>query len=630
MKTERQCGLQWLAVCAFALATAMTLAARAAEPAPHIGYVYPAGGRQGTTFQVTVGGQHLAGVSRVLVSGVGVEASVVEYVKPTSRREAAELRLQLLRELQKNATDAQTLKTIAAIRKKLVGVARPANPVIAETVILRVTMAPGAEPGQRELRLAAHGLTNPVAFCVGQLPETAKESAEGVAPVGSEQAESREAANGAPKAPLDVALPATLNGQIMPGGADRYRFAARKGQQLVAAVAARKLIPYLADAVPGWFQPALTLYDARGIELAYAERYGFRPDPVLHFVVPADGQYTMEIRDSIYRGREDFIYRITLGELPFVTGIFPLGGPTGASTTVSLLGWNLPVATLTEDGKNKSTGIYSLVARGGDWICNAVPFAVDSLPECLEKEPNDTPETAQPVTLPLIVNGRIGRPGDWDVFRFEGHAGQQIVAEVMARRLDSPLDSVLRLTDAAGRQLAFNDDHEDKGTGLNTHHADSWLSATLPAQGVYYLYLGDAQQKGGPEYAYRLRISPPRPDFELRVAPSAVNLQGGKASLSVYALRKDGFAGEIALSLKNAPAGFTLSGSVPAGQEKASVTLAVSPPFPKDPINLSLEGRATIAGQPLVRPAVPAEDMMQAFAYRHLVPAQELKVMAGK
>ena len=74
---------------------------------PHIGYVYPAGGRQGTTFQVTVGGQHLAGVSRALVSGVGVEASVVEYVKPTSRREAAELRLQLLRELQKNATDGE-------------------------------------------------------------------------------------------------------------------------------------------------------------------------------------------------------------------------------------------------------------------------------------------------------------------------------------------------------------------------------------------------------------------------------------------------------------------------------------------------------------------------------------------
>ena len=32
---------------------------------------------------------------------------------------------------------------------------------------------------------------------------------------------------------------------------------------------------------------------------------------------------------AIYRGREDFVYRITIGELPFVTSIFPLGGRAG-------------------------------------------------------------------------------------------------------------------------------------------------------------------------------------------------------------------------------------------------------------------------------------------------------------
>ena len=93
-----------------------------------------------------------------------------------------------------------------------------------------------------------------------------------------------------------------------------------------------------------------------------------------------------------------------------------------------------------------------------------VPFAVDTLPEMLEQEPNNQPQ-ARSVTLPVIVNGRIDQPGDWDVFRFRGPRRRQIVAEVYARRLDSPLDSVLELTDAAGRQLAFNDDHEDKGSG---------------------------------------------------------------------------------------------------------------------------------------------------------------------
>ena len=115
--------------------------------------------------------------------------------------------------------------------------------------------------------------------------------------------------------------------------------------ELVVVAAARELIPYLADAVPGWFQAALALYDAKGHELEHADHYLFHPDPVLHYEIPKDGEYVVEIRDSIYRGREDFVYRITLGELPYVTSIFPLGGPAGAQTTVELKGWNLPVTS---------------------------------------------------------------------------------------------------------------------------------------------------------------------------------------------------------------------------------------------------------------------------------------------
>ena len=53
----------------------------------------------------------------------------------------------------------------------------------------------------------------------------------------------------------------------------------------------------------------------------------------------------------------------------------------------------------------------------------------------------------------------------------------------------------------------------------------------------------------------------------------------------------------------------------------------MAPPAPtEEPLHLSLEGRAFIQGHAVVHPAVPAEDMMQAFAYRHLVPAKELDV----
>ena len=91
-----------------------------------------------------------------------------------------------------------------------------------------------------------------------------------------------------------------------------------------------------------------------------------------------------------------------------------------------------------------------------------MPFAVDDLPECVESESNHSVATAQAVALPVIINGRIRQPGENKVFAFSGHAGQEIVAEVFARRLDSPLDSFLRLTGPDGKQLAFNDDFEDR------------------------------------------------------------------------------------------------------------------------------------------------------------------------
>ena len=131
---------------------------------------------------------------------------------------------------------------------------------------------------------------------------------------------------------------ATVNGQVGPGGVDRCRFQALKGQHLVVACSARELIPYISDAVPGWFQATVALYDAKGKEVGYADDYRFHPDPVLYYEIPADGEYALEIKDSIYRGREDFVYRITIGELPYLTGVFPLGAKLGDKGGVDMAG----------------------------------------------------------------------------------------------------------------------------------------------------------------------------------------------------------------------------------------------------------------------------------------------------
>jgi hypothetical protein len=241
--------------------------------------------------------------------------------------------------------------------------------------------------------------------------------------------------------------------------------------------------------------------------------------------------------------------------------------------------------------------------------------------------------------MPKIINGRIDRSGDVDVFRVNGRAGDEIVAEVYGRRLNSPLDSLLRLTNASGKVLEWNDDYVLKEThlhtnmmGLLTHHADSYLMVKLPHEGTYYIHLADSQNHGGDAYGYRLRITSPQNDFSLRVAPSSVSMQaGGIVPISVYALRKDGFDGEIEVVLKDTSTGFKLSGNrIPAGRDSVRMTLRAPANTPGRPVGLQLEGRVRIRGRTVSRPVFGADDVMQAFLYRHLVPAKEFMVLVQR
>ena len=398
---------RWLLLLGLAAWLAIASSVAAQQSAPRIGYIYPAGSRQGAELDLVVGGRNLQGITTAYVSGSGVQTFAFGY-----------------------------------------GTVETAVPAIAETVTVRVTIAADAEPGQRELRLETPaGLTNPLVFTVGQLPEFREKPGKA-----------------APQAEMSVALPAILNGRIMPGEVDRYRFPARKGERLVFSAAARELVPYLPDAVPGWFQAVLALYDAQGNELAYADDFRFIRIPILYYEVPQDGQYVIEIRDALYRGREDFVYRLAAGELPCITSIFPLGGKAGDKTSVELQGWNLPVTGLVpgfpeagrasavrpQDAWRALRAAAGLADRRGVVVqarnrCparNRSPTACRlrwaRCPKALDQEPNNAAASPQPVTLPLVVNGRIDPPGDWDVFRFPGRAGDQIVAEVQARRLQLP------------------------------------------------------------------------------------------------------------------------------------------------------------------------------------------------
>ncbi len=690
----------------FAAAILLAVASSAQAQNQYIGFVYPAGGQQGTTFPIRLGGQSLVNPAQVVVSGEGVSVRLVDYYRVMGNQELGLLQQQLT-ELRKpestvddvmaakmawyefpapigppsvaneeqglmcsacgriNPLDATVCSDCSAKLEKPAAPKPPATeakdespksekeiakqklieriqkifaedertPAVrsqTELVFAEVTIDPDAKPGRREIRVVTkRGISNALSFYVGQVPEVARKPMKTMQlPVlGREQLAQRK--RPPEEQVLRINVPCTMNGQIAAGEVNRYRFAASAGQRLVISAKARDLIPYVPDGVPGWFQAVLRLHDAKGNEVAYNDDFRSDPDPLIYFEVPTDGEYVLSINEALFRGRESFVYRITIGELPFVTSIFPLGGRAGEPVAIEVDGWNLGETKLAPPPPDAAPGRYLLAADNGEHLSNYVQFALGTLPECREQEPNDAAAAAQKVTLPIVVNGRADRPGDGDVFEVEGKAGETIVAEVQARRLGSPLDSFVKIAAADGKIIALNDDHFDAASGLNTDHADSYLMAKLPADGKYFIHIGDTRRQAGKEYAYRLRISQPQPDFELRLIPSRIVMPSkGSASVTVFAVRRDGFAGPISLNFKELPEGFESAGAtLAANQETVGLALKTSLTELEEPLNLTVVGTAKAGDQEIVRQAVPAEDRMQAFLWRHLLPADTLPVL---
>ncbi len=609
---------------------------------PHIAYAYPAGCQRGTACEIVVGGQHLKEAKEVYLAGEGVEVEIVSWYRPLTsgeynnlRNKMRDAREQLIEErktggdnrkpseaevaLAAGITNEQ-LKEMEVYRQRDRDPKRQPNDQLEEEVTLQLSVAEDAEPGKRELRfLTDAAISNPIWLHVGRWPE------------GREN----EPNDNKPNEAVD-SMPMVINGQIMPGDTDRFSFHASKGMKLVIQVEAREVIPYLADAVPGWFQAVLRLTDSSGKEVSFSDSFHYRQDPVMYFEVPEDDVYTVEIRDSLYRGREDFVYRITLGEIPFITSIFPLGARVDSDVSVQLSGWNLtrPVLTVKTMSRKQYRPIRWYSSEQDNGVSVRFPLQIDHWPEVTDREPNNDFANAQEIKTRMTINGRIDQPGDKDVFLIDG--GGPLVVEVHARRLGSPLDSILTLTDAEGNEVAFNDDHKDMSQAMLTHHADSHLTASVPANGNYYLQIADAQDNGGSEFTYRLVLRPKQADYELRVTPSSIIARAGQVvPITAFALRKDGFDEDVELSLVDPPKGFRLDGAViPGNADHVRMTLTMPSTAPAESVVLEMEGaakRGVRSRTSIVRPAIPAENMMQAFIWYHLVPVEKWNVfVSGK
>lgn len=679
-----------MTVC-FLLATALspteTTAQQNQPKEPKIRYFYPAGGQQGTTFLVLVGGRQITRSREVIVSGRGVRGRVVHDTlalhinDPNDRRLIHRLYSDALRKLdgtsapprrpERRSDDSapetttpvgkEQMPTVEGIMNKYPYMELLRNPTKADLelvyyyyyyfsprverkpleealnrgVLLEITIDPDAEPGDRDLRLLGPaGLTPPARFVVGAYPELMEQEPNNTLSEDPESLDYRwRDARLAPKSiknrpPLE--LPVVINGQIHTGDRDCFQFKANRGQKLVIDVRARHLLPYLADGVPGWFQAAISLFDSGGKKIDEAMSYRHDPDPVLLFDVPKSDVYSLEIQDSIFRGRDDFVYRITIAESPLITSFFPLGGPQGQPRKINLRGWNLPENTILLDAqKNDEKRVHEVSRLGRAWLPRPILLAADDLPEQNEHEPNTALDQAEALRGPIIVNGRISDENDVDCFAFEGRKGKRVILDVTARSLGSSLDAMLELLDANKKLIASNDDRADsKGPniGLETHHADPYLSVELPADGRYYVRLYDVTRRGDESHAYRLRISQAKPDFSVFCEPSSLVFRESMQSLKVHLVRKDGFNGEVRLRLVNSNDFQIKNGLIASGSDETTLTLLALPNARGGVREIRLEAVGIIGGKEAVRPVVAVDDMEQAFIYHHWFPAESLIV----
>jgi hypothetical protein len=250
-----------------------------------------------------------------------------------------------------------------------------------------------------------------------------------------------------------VASPVTVDGAIeKEGDADFYRLTARANQDLVVRITAAPLSSPLDSTV--------TILDADGRELAANDDFGASRDAMAVYRPASDEDVIVRIVDANAGGDWNFHYRATIGVVPVVTSVFPLGTPKSAPVAVAVEGVNLGRARTGVPGAplEDRPGSAALEVNGLEReAVNRVEVALGPHPEMPEREGNDTLATAQPLRAPVIVNGRIrsSRTGgkDADVFRVDMRRGETLVLQVAAQRLGSTLDSLIEVLDARGRPV---------------------------------------------------------------------------------------------------------------------------------------------------------------------------------
>lgn len=180
--------------------------------------------------------------------------------------------------------------------------------------------------------------------------------------------------------------------------------------------------------------------------------------------------------------------------------------------------------------RSEQVGIGALRVVTGEGVSNPVLIMLDDLPTLSESSDHSTMAQAQTIEIPIAVDGQC-EPLLEDVYRLHVSSGQRLSLEIVAQRLGSKLDPVVRLLTMEGKELARIDDTAGSGGDIRFEHA-------FEADGDYLLSVGDVRKLGGEGFGYRLRVG----SFPLATAVYPAGGRGG--SVMSYRLMGHGSESE--------------------------------------------------------------------------------------
>jgi hypothetical protein len=352
--------------------------------------------------------------------------------------------------------------------------------------------------------------------------------------------------------PQKVPLNVTVQGVVDTEDVDYYAVECKKGQRLSVEIEAMRLANTL-------FDPYIAILDSKRFELATSDDTPLLgQDGMCSIVVPADGTYLIQVRDSSYQGNGACVYRLHVGTFPRPQGVIPAGGKAGEEIEVTFLGD--PAGPFKQKVKlpAKATDRFALHPQEAGGIApSAISLRVIDTSNVLEAEPNDAHDKATRAELPLAFNGVIDRPGDTDWFRFKGKKGQTFDIHCYARRLGSPLDPIMTLAVAGGGAVAINDD---------AIGPDSYFRFTFPDDREYVLGITDHLGKGGSTYFYRVEFAPVIPTATLSIPKvnifsqerQTISVPRGGRMATLISIGRANFGGEVGVVAEGLPAGMTV------------------------------------------------------------------------